>query len=133
MIQHVSLEVAPEVGDLTVAFWALLGFDRVDPPGSLADRAAFLQSGPTQIHLIWTSAPVAPPYGHVAVVVEDYDGTRRRPAGGRPRGRPPRRALGLAARLRPRPCGQPRRAHGLRPVLARRDRRPLIRARSPCA
>ena len=75
VIQHVSLEVAAEVGDVTVAFWALLGFDRVDPPVSLADRAAFLQGGPAQIHLIWAGGDVAPARGHVAVVVEDYEGT----------------------------------------------------------
>ncbi|MGI8944735.1 MAG: VOC family protein [Thermoleophilaceae bacterium] len=75
MVQHVTLELRRDQADACVAFWALLGFRRVEPPGSLADRAAWLEHGPTQVHLMWVEQPVAPPHGHVAVVLDDYAGT----------------------------------------------------------
>ena len=40
MVQHVTLELRREQAQECVAFWALLGFERIDPPPSLADRAA---------------------------------------------------------------------------------------------
>ena len=75
MIQHVTLEVRREQAEECAAFWALLGFERVQPPESLADRALWLQHGPTQVHLMWVEDPVALPRGHVAVVLEDWEGT----------------------------------------------------------
>ncbi len=72
-VQHVTLELLAADVEACVAFYALLGFERVDPPESLAGRAAWLQSGPTQIHLMWVDEPVVPPEGHVAVVATDYD------------------------------------------------------------
>jgi catechol 2,3-dioxygenase-like lactoylglutathione lyase family enzyme len=74
-LQHVSVETRPADVEAEVAFWALLGFDRVDPPPSLAARATWLQSGTTQIHLLYTDAPVTPPRGHVAVVAPAFDAT----------------------------------------------------------
>ena len=73
MIQHAALETRRADGGEAAAFWRLLGFRDVDPPPTLRDRAAWLQRGPAQVHLLWTDEPVAPPQGHVAVVVEDYD------------------------------------------------------------
>ena len=86
MVQHVTLELRRDQEDECVAFWKLLGFTRVDPPESLAHRAAWMQSGQTQVHLMWVEEPVALPSGHVAVVLEDYDGTlqRLREAGAEP-------------------------------------------------
>lgn len=75
MVQHVTLELRREQADECVAFWELLGFERVDPPSSLADRAAWMQHGATQVHLMWVDDPVVLPNGHVAVVLDDYDGT----------------------------------------------------------
>ena len=75
MVQHVTLEVRREQGEECAAFWQLLGYERVEPPPSLADRAAWLQRGSTQIHLMWVEDPVVLPKGHVAVVLEDYDAT----------------------------------------------------------
>jgi catechol 2,3-dioxygenase-like lactoylglutathione lyase family enzyme len=72
-LQHVTLELRRSDVDACVAFYGLLGFARVEPPGSLADRAAWLQCGATQIHLMWGDDPVVPPRGHVAVVAPDYD------------------------------------------------------------
>lgn len=42
---------------------------------SLRERAAWLQRGPTQIHLLFASDPAAPPQGHAAVLAEDYEAT----------------------------------------------------------
>jgi catechol 2,3-dioxygenase-like lactoylglutathione lyase family enzyme len=74
-IQHVALEVRRERVGEELRFWALLGFAEVQPPGSLAERSAWVQSGATQVHLLFADAPVAPPEGHVAVVAGDYDAT----------------------------------------------------------
>ncbi len=75
MVQHVTLELSREQEEDCVAFYERLGFERVDPPQSLADRAAWMESGPTQVHLMWVDEPVALPHGHVAVVLDDYEGT----------------------------------------------------------
>jgi len=75
MIQHVALEVRQQDVGACVRFWALLGFEQVDPPAALAARAAWLQAGGTQIHLLFAEAPVVAPEGHVAVVAGDYDAT----------------------------------------------------------
>jgi catechol 2,3-dioxygenase-like lactoylglutathione lyase family enzyme len=75
MIQHVALEVREQDVEACVRFWALLDFEQVDPPPSLATRAAWLQAGETQVHLLFSEAPVVAPEGHVAVVAGDYDAT----------------------------------------------------------
>jgi catechol 2,3-dioxygenase-like lactoylglutathione lyase family enzyme len=74
MLQHASLEVRPEQVDACVAFWRLLGFDRVEPPATLRDRAAWVERDGSQIHLMHVEDPVVAPEGHVAVVAPDYDG-----------------------------------------------------------
>ena len=73
MLQHASLDVRPDQVDECVAFWRLLGFDRVEPPASLRNRAVWVDRDGTQIHLMHVDEPVAPPEGHVAVVAPDYD------------------------------------------------------------
>ena len=75
MIQHVALETARSNDEAAEAFWGLLGFERVEPPESLRDRATWMQRGSTQVHLLWHEEPTAPPEGHVAVVLDDYDVT----------------------------------------------------------
>ena len=75
MIQHVAFEVGRDRWDACVDFYALLGFERVTPPPSLADRAAWVQRGPTQVHLMAVEEPTVLPRGHVAVVVDEYDAT----------------------------------------------------------
>lgn len=75
-VQHVTLELRRDQLEECVRFYELLGFARVDPPPSLADRAAWMQSGATQVHLMWVDSPVALPRGHVAVVIDSYDHTR---------------------------------------------------------
>jgi catechol 2,3-dioxygenase-like lactoylglutathione lyase family enzyme len=83
VIQHVALETRRSDGEAARAFWQLLGFVPVDPPETLTDRAGWLQRGGTQVHLLWHDQATAPPEGHVAVVIEDYDATldRLREAG----------------------------------------------------
>jgi catechol 2,3-dioxygenase-like lactoylglutathione lyase family enzyme len=71
-LQHVSLETRPGDAEAEVRFWALLGFARVEPPGTLRERSTWLQSGATQIHLLYADDPIVPPRGHVAVVCPDY-------------------------------------------------------------
>ena len=75
MLQHVALELDPSDVEAAAEFWTILGFERVDPPPSLRERAAWLQRGSTQIHLMFADDPVSPPQGHAAVVAEDYDAT----------------------------------------------------------
>jgi catechol 2,3-dioxygenase-like lactoylglutathione lyase family enzyme len=72
-LQHVSLETRPADADAEVAWWAKLGFDEVEPPGSLGRRARWVQRGRTQIHLLLTDDPVVMPQGHAAVVCEDAE------------------------------------------------------------
>ena len=72
-LQHVTLELRRSDEGACVAFYELLGFSRVDPPEPLADRAAWMQSGATQIHLMWVDEPAVPLRGHVAVVAPSYD------------------------------------------------------------
>jgi catechol 2,3-dioxygenase-like lactoylglutathione lyase family enzyme len=83
MIQHVALETDPADGPAAIAFWQELGFVVVDPPPTLRSRAAWVERGGTQIHLLWSDAPTVAPDGHVAVVVADYEATlgRLRAAG----------------------------------------------------
>jgi predicted ester cyclase len=78
VIQHVALETSRDDGDAAEGFWRLLGFEPVDPPPTLRDRAAWLQRGSTQVHLLWSEEPIAPPEGHTAVVVDAYPGTIER-------------------------------------------------------
>lgn len=73
MIQHVALETRRADAAAAAAFWLELGFERVDAPETLRDRAAWLDRRGTQIHLLWTDEPTAQREGHVAVVVPDYD------------------------------------------------------------
>jgi catechol 2,3-dioxygenase-like lactoylglutathione lyase family enzyme len=76
MIQHVSLEVREADADACVRFWGLLGFAEVQlPSAALRGKTRWVERLGTQIHLLLTDDPVAPPQGHVAVVVADYDAT----------------------------------------------------------
>ena len=78
MIHHVALETRRADAGESERFWELLGFARVEPPPSLADRAVWLERDGTQIHLMWADDPVVPAVGHVAVVAPDYDATLQR-------------------------------------------------------
>jgi catechol 2,3-dioxygenase-like lactoylglutathione lyase family enzyme len=88
-LQHVSLEVTRDQVPRELEFWALLDFERVEPPGALSEAAAWVQRDGTQVHLLFADDPVVPPQGHVAIVAEDWDGAieRLREAGLEPRER----------------------------------------------
>ena len=75
MLQHVSIETRPGDVDACVRFYELIGFRRVEPPPSLAERAAWVERGGTQIHLLYAEEPAVPGAGHTAVVVEDFERT----------------------------------------------------------
>jgi len=75
MLQHVTIEVRPADVDACVGFYALLGFERVDPPASLEGRATWVERAGTQVHMMGVDEPAVPPKGHHAVLVDDYDGT----------------------------------------------------------
>jgi len=75
-VHHVALECTRAAAQAEVDFWALLGFDEVEPPASLAARARWVQRGGTQIHVLYAEEPVVAREGHVAVVLEDYERVR---------------------------------------------------------
>ena len=78
-LQHVALEVRRDDVADEVGFWALVGFDEVAPPGSLAERSTWVARGATQVHLLFAEAPVIPVEGHVAVDLgPDYSETLAR-------------------------------------------------------
>jgi catechol 2,3-dioxygenase-like lactoylglutathione lyase family enzyme len=83
VLQHVTLEVAPEDIERSLEFWTLLGFEQVEPPPALAHTFAWVERKGTQIHLERNEAPTVPPHGHAAVVVTDFEQTvaRLREAG----------------------------------------------------
>jgi hypothetical protein len=78
MLQHVTLEVAPEDIERSLELWALLGFRRVEPPPALAQTFTWVEHKGTQIHLERNKSPTIPPHGHAAVVVADFEQTVER-------------------------------------------------------
>ena len=78
MLQHVALETALSDGPAAVEFWRLLGFEEVEPPPTLRERAAWVERDGTQIHMLWADDPVAPPQGHAAVHAPAYAETLAR-------------------------------------------------------
>jgi catechol 2,3-dioxygenase-like lactoylglutathione lyase family enzyme len=75
MLQHVTIEVTADQVDACVGFYALLGFEKVEPPPSLAGRATWVERAGTQVHLMPAGDPIVPRSGHHAVLVDDYPGT----------------------------------------------------------
>jgi catechol 2,3-dioxygenase-like lactoylglutathione lyase family enzyme len=72
VLQHVSIEIAPEEVERAVEFWSLLGFERVDSPEALGGYVTWVERSGTQVHLIHTDAATVPVLGHAAVVVDDF-------------------------------------------------------------
>jgi catechol 2,3-dioxygenase-like lactoylglutathione lyase family enzyme len=72
-LQHVTLETRRADIEAELAFWALLGFDEVQPPTGLRGVATWVARDGTQIHLLYDDDPVVMPRGHVAVVASDYE------------------------------------------------------------
>ncbi len=123
VIAHVALETAPADAAAATSFWQEVGFVLVDPPPTLADRAAWLERRGTQIHLLWTDQPTAQTRGSRRDRRARLPGDARSPAHSRARGRPASRALGLPPDLRPRARRPPRRVDGRRAGRRTPDRR----------
>lgn len=90
-LHHVALEAAPADREGLAGFFALLGFERIDPPEGLRGRALWLEREGGQIHVLFADEAVAPPAGHAAVVAPDYEEAlaRLRAAGFAPQPRTP--------------------------------------------
>ena len=74
-IQHVTFEVTPAQAPSHVAFWALLGYELIETPEPLRDRAVWMRRAGSHVHLLLDEHPVVPPRAHAAFVVEDWDAT----------------------------------------------------------
>lgn len=81
VLQHVSIEIAPEELERCVGFWELVGFRRVESPESLGGAIVWVERGETQIHLIATEGASVPALAHPAVVVEGFEATLERVRG----------------------------------------------------
>ena len=73
VLQHVSIEIAPDEAEAAVAFWGLLGFERVESPEALGGYVTWVERQGTQVHLIHTEGATVPVLGHAAVVVDDFE------------------------------------------------------------
>lgn len=74
MLHHLGIEVAPADIEAAVGFFELLGFQQVEPPETLREFTWVEREG-TQVHLMPEEEPTVPSPGHLAVVVEDFEGT----------------------------------------------------------
>lgn len=74
MLQHVGIEVAPADVERAAELFELLGFERVEPPSTLAEFTWLEREG-TQVHLMPQEDPVAPRRGHLALVAPDFEAT----------------------------------------------------------
>lgn len=72
MLHHVGIEVTPDEVGRSIEFWQTLGFEQVDPPGSLSEFTWLEREG-TQIHLMPTGSPTVPIRGHTAIVARDLE------------------------------------------------------------
>jgi catechol 2,3-dioxygenase-like lactoylglutathione lyase family enzyme len=74
VLHHVGIEVAHADIEATAGFFELLGFERVEPPATLREFT-WLERNGTQVHLMPEEEPTVPSPRHLAVVVDDFDGT----------------------------------------------------------
>jgi hypothetical protein len=74
VLHHAGIEVAPADIEAVAGFFELIGFERVEPPPSLAEYTWLEREG-TQIHLMPRQEPTVPPRGHIALVAPDFDQT----------------------------------------------------------
>jgi catechol 2,3-dioxygenase-like lactoylglutathione lyase family enzyme len=74
VLQHVTLELRRDQWPAAKRFWSMVGFEEVEPPGSLGEQLCVGRASRHADPLQWQDEPVAPPEGHAAVVVDDWDG-----------------------------------------------------------
>jgi catechol 2,3-dioxygenase-like lactoylglutathione lyase family enzyme len=77
-LQHTSLEIRADDVAAELRFWALVGFEHVDPPAGLAARATWVARDGTHSPLLPADAPTVMPRGHVAILADDYEATLAR-------------------------------------------------------
>ena len=77
MLHHVGIEVAPAEIERAAELFELLGFERVEPPPTLAEFTWLEREG-TQVHLMPEERPTAAPRGHLALVATDFEATLAR-------------------------------------------------------
>ena len=97
MLHHVAIEVRSADSAACADFYRLLGFEAVQPPESLRERALWLERSGTQVHLLFADRPVVAAEGHLALIVDDYEATLER-----------LRAAGYEAKPRREHWGSPR-------------------------
>lgn len=73
MLHHVSLELSAADADRFGEMLELIGWEGVTEPDALAGSVRWYERGSTQIHLICTEHATAPPLGHAALAVDDYE------------------------------------------------------------
>jgi len=79
MIHHVGFEVRPELMGVEGEFWLTVGFRRVPAAKALGEGFDWYEREGTQVHVMETAEPAAPPLrGHVAVVAPDFEATLER-------------------------------------------------------
>jgi catechol 2,3-dioxygenase-like lactoylglutathione lyase family enzyme len=79
VIQHVSFEVEPDKLDACVAFYELLGFQRVEAPEKLASFVTWLERDGHQFHLLQLPETSHMAAGHAAIPLGDeYGATQER-------------------------------------------------------
>jgi catechol 2,3-dioxygenase-like lactoylglutathione lyase family enzyme len=74
MLHHVGIEVSPAEIERAAELFELIGFERVQPPPTLAEFT-WLERDGTQVHLMPEESPTAAPRGHLAVVAPDFEAT----------------------------------------------------------
>jgi catechol 2,3-dioxygenase-like lactoylglutathione lyase family enzyme len=74
MLHHVGIEVTTADVEAAVAFFELIGFERVESPETLR-KYTWLERDGTQIHLMPEKEPTVPAPGHLALVVADFEAT----------------------------------------------------------
>jgi len=72
VLHHVGIEVAPADIEAVAGFFELIGFERVEPPTTLAEYTWLGREG-TQIHLMPQEEPTVPSPGHIALVAPDFE------------------------------------------------------------
>jgi catechol 2,3-dioxygenase-like lactoylglutathione lyase family enzyme len=81
MLHHVTLEVDADDTDRFAELLATIGFAPVPVPDTLGEGIRWFERSGTQVHLMTVAAPVAPPHGHAAFVVDPLEPALERLAG----------------------------------------------------
>jgi len=81
MLHHVTLEIDAADADRFAELLAAIGFAPVPVPETLGEGIRWFERSGTQVHLMSVVAPVAPPRGHAAFVVDPLEPVLGRLAG----------------------------------------------------